>query len=77
MNMVNAKPITVEVGGKPALLVQDVWTLETDVNGKITGRLLQTKAKMLIWRVGDLDYSIGAGPNVSVEDMIRMAESVK
>jgi hypothetical protein len=77
MNIVNAQPVTVEVDGLPALLAQSVWSLEVDANGKVTGKLLQTNINMLIWKVGELDYSIAAGNNVSVEDLIRMAESVK
>jgi hypothetical protein len=77
MNMVNAKPITVEVNGVPALLALNVWSLDVDTNGKVTGKLLQTNTNLLIWQVGELDYSIAAGSKVSIDDLIHMAESVK
>jgi hypothetical protein len=67
----------VNVNGIPAVLVENPWAIWTDESGKTTGEMRPTKIKMLMWKLDSLDYTISAGPNVSIEDMIRMAESVK
>jgi hypothetical protein len=58
----------VQVNGQPAALVEGGWDADT-------GQWNREAARMLNWMKGSEMYQLHS-PGVSVEDLIRMAESI-
>jgi Domain of unknown function (DUF4367) len=67
----------IKINGKPAILVKDIWVLGQDADSKSTGKLVPSTGKLLICQIGNLDYKISASGNISDEDLINMAESIR
>lgn len=60
----------VEVNQQPAALIRGAWNADTEVYDS-------TSLLMLHWQRGGYDYVLsGYGPAVTVEDLMRMAESI-
>jgi hypothetical protein len=78
----------VQVHGQPAVLVQGDWDLpgmisevppnrKVDSNGQVEAKWDKKKGVQLHWLDGEVMYSLYGGPNVSAEDLIKMAESAQ
>ena len=74
-----AKLEKVKVNGQPAVFVRGVWVLELDPKTKKPkDQLTKTDMNQLFWSAQGLRYHLlSQDPNLPVEDLIRMAESVK
>ena len=65
------------MNGRPAALVKSIGYLETGDTGQPTGQVKQSDATMLTWSRDDAQLSLIAGPSITDEDLIRMAESIE
>ncbi len=59
----------VQVNGEPAALVQGVWNAQTQT-------WIQS-SQTLLWRRDGVDYRLGGPLDISADDLVRMAESLK
>lgn len=78
----------IQIHGKPAVLVQGVWDLpgvvmevppgrKVDKNSQVDAKWDENGGVQLHWLDGEVMYSLYAGPNISIEDLVKLAESAR
>ena len=78
----------IKIHGRPAILVQGDWDVggmiyevppgrKVDANGQIEAKWDKNKGVQLHWLDGEVMYSLYGGTNVTVEDLIKMAEPAR
>ncbi len=69
-NVVGPESIkTVEINGQPAAFVHGGWNADTQTWDTRIGRVL-------MWKMGEQTYLLSGSPDVSDEDLLRIAESI-